>query len=473
MIILNDIEIGRHLKTNIILSIFNMLIKFYPTLHLFCTYLVIILVLWHCQNLCLDLKDINIEYELKRHHFTKITKEKISITSVKEKSYNKISTHSELKKRLIEGQTLYQSINTQKVGKNVVSEHANDEKEAVFNSQLNHENFYESYTFDDPKSYKGFIIDAWPPSKDRNVTNYIANNFTQLPTKIRFQNKELMIVVQSRPSDIDLRMMWRYFMGKDVNDAISIIFIMGSELDLGPKEQLLISEEMSRYNDVAYIDGLIEHYHNLTLKSLYSLKLFLNDAWYPNPPIYMLKIDIDVFINIPKLFQDVIRNNELKNMTNFMLGSCNGCDLKYRNTRHSPTPFYDKLSEDYQQQLKRTTSSKFIIPSYMYNKNRYPSYLSGVAYLLDRTSAECILEKSKDLLLFTLEDVYITGFVAQECNIRRLSHPAFYSHPKEFDFDKDIIHNLDYSKCILYTNDLKQCSYDRLKGIERIMMAKK
>ena len=450
-----------------------MFLKFYPILHLFCTYLVIILILWHSQNLFLDLKDINPEYEIKRQNLMKMTKEKISLTSVKEKGYNKISSHSDLRKRSIEDQTLYQSRSDQKVGENVASEHANDKKEAIFNSQLSLENFYESYTFDDQKSYKGFIIDAWPPSKDRNVTNYIANDFTQLPSKIYFQNKELLIVVQSRPSDTDLRMMWRYFMGKDVNDVISIIFIMGSELDLGPKEQLLISEEMSRHNDIAYIDGLIEHYHNLTLKSLYSLKLFLNDAWYPYPPIYMLKIDIDVFVNIPKLFQDVIRNNELKNMNNFILGSCNGCDLKYRNTRHSPTPFYNKLNEDYQQELKRTASSKFIIPSYMYNKTRYPSYLSGVAYLVHRTSAQCILEKSKDLLLFTLEDVYITGFVAQECNIRRLNHPGFYSHPKEFDFEKDIIHNLDYSKCILYTNDLKQCSYDRLKGIQRIIMAKK
>ena len=108
----------------------------------------------------------------------------------------------------------------------------------------------------------------------------------------------------------------------------------------------------------------------------------------------------------------------------------------------------------------------------MYNKTRYPSYLSGVAYLVHRTSAECVLEKSKDLLLFTLEDVNITGFVAQECNIRWLNHPGFYSHSKKYDFDKDIIHNLDYSKCILYTNDLKQCTYDRLKVIERIMMSK-
>ena len=336
-------------------------------------------------------------------------------------------------------------------------------KEATSSGFLSQKNIYESYTFDDHESYKGFIMDAWPPSKDRNITNYIANEFTKLPIRSHFRNKELLIVVQSRPSDIYLRSMWRYFIGKNANDLVSIIFIFGSEPGLDSAEKLSISEEMDRYNDIAYIDGLVEHYHNLTLKSLYTLKLFLNDAWYPNPPNHMLKIDIDVFVNIPKLFQEIIKDKKMRHMRHYLLGKCDGCDLKYRGHRRRRPLFLDQLGEEYQKE------SKFIIPSYMYNKDQYPTYLSGPAYLVHRSSAECILQQAKHVPLFALEDIYITGFVAQECNILRLNHPGFHTHSKEFDFDNDITNHLDYTNCIFDTNDTKLCSYDKLIGIESII----
>ena len=150
---------------------------------------------------------------------------------------------------------------------------------------------YHSFTFDDPTSYSGYVIDAWPPSKDRNVSNYMNEQFGFLPSKSSFVNKTLVIIVQSRPSEIDLRVMWRYFVGKYTNVCTSIMFLMGKEVDLDPNDELLLVEERNRYNDIALVEGLIEHYHNLTLKSLYSLKLFLslNDAWMPDPPNFFAK----------------------------------------------------------------------------------------------------------------------------------------------------------------------------------------
>ena len=167
---------------------------------------------------------------------------------------------------------------------------------------------YHNLTFDDPTSYNGYVIDAWPPSKDRNVSNYINDPFDYLPNKNNFQNKTLVIIVQSRPSEMDLRVMWRYFVGKHTNGCTSIMFLMGKEVGLDSNDNLLLVEETKKYNDIALVEGLIEHYHNLTLKSLYSLNLFLNDAWMPDPPKFLPKVDIDVFVNIPILFQEVVQN---------------------------------------------------------------------------------------------------------------------------------------------------------------------
>ena len=327
-------------------------------------------------------------------------------------------------------------------------------------------NAFEKYTFDDPMLYKGYVIDAWPPSKDRNVSNYINDPFTRLPNKDHFNDKELLIVVQSRPSERDLRMMWRHFIGQYSNNRTSIIFLFGSEVGLNSNFKMLLSEEMNEHDDIAMTNGFIEHYHNLTLKSLYSLKLFLNDAWHPDPPNYMLKIDVDVFVNIPKLFQEIVRNPKLGKIQKVILGDCNRCDpIKHRAYRISPPLFYHKLSEKHKQEIKRNPSSKWLIPSYMYNKDTFPTFITGPAYLLSRASAKCMIEKAKDVPFLTLEDVYITGFLAQECDIKRFDHPGFYAVAKEFDFEKDITNHLDYSSCAQHTDDIIGCSFDRLMSI--------
>ena len=351
-----------------------------------------------------------------------------------------------------------------------------EEPNELFAENLSHDdtyNAFEKYTFDDPKLYKGFTIDAWPPSKDRNVSNYINDAFTRFPSKIQFHNKELLIVVQSKPSEIDLRMMWRHFVGKYSNDRVSIIFLFGSQTGLDSKTKLLMSEEMIKNNDIVLIDGFVEHYHNLTLKSLYSLKLFLDDAWYPNSPKFMLKVDVDVFVNIPKLYKEIVQNDEWRNTKELLMGDCNRCHpLNHRAYRISPPPFYDKLSKQHQLEIKQNPSSKWMIPSYMYNKDTFPTYLTGPAYLVSRGSAECLLRKAKDVPFLTLEDVYVTGFLAQECDIKRLHHPGFYPVAKEFNYEKDITNHLDYSACVHYTGDIIGCSFDRLAVIDNVMKSK-
>ena len=66
----------------------------------------------------------------------------------------------------------------------------------------------------------------------------------------------------------------------------------------------------------------------------------------------MLKIDIDVFVNIPKLFQEIIKDKKLKHMRDYLLGKCNGCDLKYRGHRRRRPLILYQLGEEYQKKIK-------------------------------------------------------------------------------------------------------------------------
>ena len=109
----------------------------------------------------------------------------------------------------------------------------------------------------------------------------------------------------------------------------------------------------------------------------------------------------------------------------------------------------------------------------MYNKETWPTYVRGPAYLLTRSSAECMLQKSMEIPYLTLEDVYTTGFLAQECDVPRIHHLGFRTVPMKFNYETNIINHLDYTNCFYYTGDIKKCSYDRLEDIEKTMMAYK
>ena len=44
--------------------------------------------------------------------------------------------------------------------------------------------------------------------------------------------------------------------------------------------------------------------------------------------------------------------------------------------------------------------------------------------------------------LFPMEDIFVTGFLAQQCNIKRRDHTGFSSKYK-FNFDTDVLKHLD------------------------------
>ena len=47
---------------------------------------------------------------------------------------------------------------------------------------------------------------------------------------------------------------------------------------------------------------MVDHYNNLTLKSVFTLKFFLNESNFNSPPpFHMMKIDNDVYLNLPQL----------------------------------------------------------------------------------------------------------------------------------------------------------------------------
>lgn len=70
--------------------------------------------------------------------------------------------------------------------------------------------------------------------------------------------------------------------------------------------------------------------------------------------------------------------------------------------------------------------SKWFTPNYMYNQKLYPDYLSGSSYLMSFESARRLYKASLTTPLLHLEDVYLTGIVANKIKLKRQHHPMFF-----------------------------------------------
>ena len=337
--------------------------------------------------------------------------------------------------------------------------------------------YFRKYTFQDPSIYKGLIIEAWPPSKNRSVGLYINESFTVTPKVEKLTNKSLLVIVFSLPADIYYRQTWRDSWARYANQQTSVVFLMGKDKNLRSDILPFLEEERKRYGDIIRVDGMIEHYHNLTLKSLYALKFFLTkDLFGSKQPKYMLKVDTDTIVNLPKLYHQLKNVEKYKKKKYLLMGCCFCCVGKSQNHCRrlrlddlpDTTVPYTKLRRIHgTHKLRRVHKyklrsihpmRKWEVPDYLYNRGKYPSYLSGGSgYVVSRDSAECMLRQSLEKPYFHLEDVYTTGFLRQACGIRITDNPGFHPIRKEFDLQTDIINHQD---CSVDPKKIKKCYRD-------------
>lgn len=144
-----------------------------------------------------------------------------------------------------------------------------------------------------------------------------------------------------------------------------------------------------------------------------------------------MKCDDDTFVNIP-------------NLSHFLLG---GTLPIYKST----VPYYDRLSINSMNPKNRLpllrdllvgykfcsakpvtdVNSKWYSPGYLFSGQVYPNYLSGIGYIMSMPTAEKLYKGSLTTAFFHLEDVYLTGFVAEKVSLKRLHHPLIFYLPSK------------------------------------------
>jgi hypothetical protein len=206
---------------------------------------------------------------------------------------------------------------------------------------------------------------------------------------------DLLVVVNSAVSHFEAREAIRQTWGQfAVERGSLVLFLLGSadpsSADADVIQEKVFQEE-SAHGDLLQ-GAFIDNYYNLTLKTI-SLLRWVNATC--DRIKYVLKIDDDMFVNMQMM-------------------------VDFCETRSFPKAVIGKLARKWKPH--RNKLSKWFVPQEAFNGTVYPNFATGPAYMFSGDAVRPLLETALSLTPIYLEDVYVTGIVAEKAGIRRLNH---------------------------------------------------
>ncbi|KAK2150596.1 hypothetical protein LSH36_399g05001 [Paralvinella palmiformis] len=208
------------------------------------------------------------------------------------------------------------------------------------------------------------------------------------------QTSYLIIVVCSAADHFRHRDIIRRTWASGGADSVESLFVVGLSED--PITNKLVKDECSLYDDMMLVN-ILESYGNLTLKSvaiLYWMKERCHDGKY------LLKVDDDTVVNVPKLVNELRRMSHRK----FIMGDIIGGARPVRNK-----------------------TSKWYTPEALFRSLRYPDYVSGSAYVISGDLIGPLYEATQMTPSFWLEDVFVTGMCGSRVNATLIHNSRFKS----------------------------------------------
>ncbi|KAF7277789.1 hypothetical protein GWI33_009207 [Rhynchophorus ferrugineus] len=198
----------------------------------------------------------------------------------------------------------------------------------------------------------------------------------------------LLILVTSAPGHTENRLNIRSTWGFPRKD-IKLVFVLGMFADEQLEEE--IEMESKLHGDI--IQGnFIDSYHNLTYKTVMSLKYVV----YHCPKVlYILKMDDDLFVNTPLLLNFL--KNDLSPYGSANLFLCN-------DMTGSP--------------VIRDNRSKWYVPEDVYPDSIYPSYCSGWYVIFSPDVCFQLYQQSQNHKYLSVDDAFVYGIAARKANLK-------------------------------------------------------
>ncbi|XP_050408091.1 beta-1,3-galactosyltransferase 2 [Patella vulgata] len=247
--------------------------------------------------------------------------------------------------------------------------------------------------------YVQYAIDVFQHSLDDTRTHsykYLINESEickPFPEKIF-----LLIAVPSKTSGFEERRVIRKTWGSLAvnNTEIRLVFMLGYRSEINHHDLKIESEN---YHDIIQED-FYDSYRNLSIKSEAILRFA---STFCQGVKYVLKVDVDVFINLPALIED-LRKHDRRNMI-----------MGYRHSFAKPV---------------RNPKLKWYTDGIAYPLAHYPNYASGRAYVISGDITSKLLSVALQTKYNSVEDVFINGIVRERAAVKLVHRRDFgYSDP--------------------------------------------
>ncbi|XP_055297470.1 beta-1,3-galactosyltransferase 5-like [Sitodiplosis mosellana] len=190
----------------------------------------------------------------------------------------------------------------------------------------------------------------------------------------------------------------RKLCGSDAGEHMRLLILITSAPS-NHDARLAIRQTWGSYasrRDIA-IAFVIDSYYNLTLKSITKLEWV---ETYCSRVAYILKADDDMFVNVLR-FMSWIEDHPPEQQQKNIFGSvCYGF-----------APFRDK-------------ESKYYVSEQEYFPSSYPDFIASM-YLISGSTIHDLYTTALKQIFFKLEDVFMTGIVAELVNIERINVDNF------------------------------------------------
>ncbi|KAI8129342.1 3-N-acetyl-beta-D-glucosaminyltransferase A, Lactosylceramide 1 [Lucilia cuprina] len=316
---------------------------------------------------------------------------------------------------------------------------------------------------------------ALPPQDFNQLIDL--NNFQFLmPQPVCSNHIEALILIHSAPKNYEkreiIRETWASISHHRVESPLRVIFLLGAVESEQLQEDL--ENENNQYRDI--IQGsFIDDYRNMTYKHIMAFKWFLYNC--PQAQI-LIKVDDDVYVNTPQLIkylreqqqqqqQQQMNTNDKPTIATAVTVTPNKTSATTTTTTSTTaSSIFHKLnifasetppsSEstttttafNASQQLfnhpenllfcqkiigslvKRSYRSKWRVSFKEYSERYYPPYCPGYAIIYSPDIIFRLYKAAQNFKYFWIDDVHITGVLAQQTNttITTSSHYVLYSN---------------------------------------------
>lgn len=211
-----------------------------------------------------------------------------------------------------------------------------------------------------------------------------------------------VIIVTSYFADVEARSAMRRAFPREKLQQFKMkrVFLLGLEAKNKYISQNSIADESKRFNDIVQ-GNFFESYKNLTYKHVMGHKWVSEHCRRAS---YVIKMDDDIVVNFYKL-REVLFDMKWKN---FMAG--------YVLKNMKPI---------------RENHNKWFVTQKEYGQSDYPIFLSGWLYVTTPKISESISRLSHSVPYFWIDDVYVTGIIAEKLKIPRMElNQLFTVHPQ-------------------------------------------